>query len=213
VSPDAGALAGDITARAAGFSRYIVAIAGSPGAGKSTLAEGLLAALEARAPGRAVLVPMDGYHLDNAVLGGRGLLPRKGAPETFDVAGLTRDLERIRQGGADVAVPVFDRGLDLARAGARVVAPEHAIVLVEGNYLLLDEPPWSGLAPLFDLTLLIDVPPEELRRRLVARWLHHGLDLAAAEARAEGNDLANAALVTSRSRRPDLHWHGLDGSE
>jgi pantothenate kinase len=110
-------------------------------------------------------------------------------------------------------VPVFDRGLDLARAGARVVAPEHAIVLVEGNYLLLDEPPWSGLAPLFDLTLLIDVPPEELRRRLVERWLRHGLDLAAAEARAEGNDMANAALVTSRSRRPDLHWRGLDGSE
>jgi pantothenate kinase len=213
VSPDAGALAGDITARAAGFSRYIVAIAGSPGAGKSTLAEGLLAALEARSPGRAVLVPMDGYHLDNAVLSPRGLLPRKGAPETFDAAGLARDLERIRQGGADVVVPVFDRGLDLARAGARVVAPDHTIVLVEGNYLLLDEPPWSGLALLFDLTLLIDVPPEELRRRLVDRWLHHGLDPAAAEARAEGNDMANAALVTSRSRRPDLHWRGLDGSE
>jgi pantothenate kinase len=206
VTPSVGALAADVLARAEGRARYLFAVAGPPGAGKSTLAEALLAALEARAPGRAALVPMDGYHFDNAVLEPRGLMSRKGAPETFDVAGLLRDLQRIRAGGAEVAVPVFDRSLDLARAGARVVGPERAVVLVEGNYLLLDDPPWSGLAPLFDRTLLIDVAPGELRRRLVDRWLRHGLAMAAAEERANANDMVNAGLVATRSRPADVLW-------
>ena len=75
-------------------------------------------------PGEAALMPMDGYHFDNAILVERGLLPRKGAPQTFDVDGLARDLERLRAGGREVIVPVFDRKLDLARAGARAIRPE-----------------------------------------------------------------------------------------
>jgi pantothenate kinase len=202
------ALAADLLARSAGRGRYLVAIAGSPGAGKSTLAEALLAELQAAAPGRAALVPMDGYHLDNAVLAERDLLARKGAPETFDVDGLARDLARIRAGGRAVAVPVFDRRLDLARAAARIILPEQELVLVEGNYLLLDAAPWDALAEAFDRTVLLEAPAEELRRRLVRRWLEHGLDPAAARARAESNDLPNARLVAEGSRRADVRWGG-----
>ena len=200
------ALADDILARAEGRDRYLFAIAGPPGAGKSTLVEPLLAALEARAPGQAALLPMDGYHYDNAILAERGLLARKGAPETFDVAGFLEALARIRAGRAPVAVPVFDRRLDLSRAGARIIEPRHRVVLVEGNYLLLDTPPWDALAGMFDRTLYIDVPREELRRRLVARWRDHGLDPAAAVARAEGNDLANAAIVLPCAARAHVIW-------
>jgi pantothenate kinase len=199
----AAELAADLLARSAGRPRYLVALAGPPGAGKSSLAEALLAECDAAAPGRAALVPMDGYHYDNAVLDERGLRARKGAPATFDVDALARDLERIRQ-GREVAVPVFDRGLDLARASARLVGPERSLVIVEGNYLLLDAAPWSDLSSVFDRTLLLTADLETLRRRLVRRWLDHGHDPDAAAARAEDNDLANARLVLAQSRAPDL---------
>jgi pantothenate kinase len=206
LSGDVEALAAAIRASATGPARFVIAVAGPPGSGKSTLAGALVTALERLEPGSAVLVPMDGFHLDNAVLAARGLLARKGAPETFDVAGYRAALRRIRDGEDEVAVPVFDRGLDLARAGAEVVGARHRIIVTEGNYLLLDRPTWDGLAGLFDHTLFLPVPESVLRARLVQRWLDHGLAPEAAEARAEGNDMVNARLVMGSRRVADDDW-------
>lgn len=183
--------------------RIIVALAGPPGAGKSTLSEQLLAALPV---GEAALVPMDGYHFDNAVLDAMGLRHRKGAPHTFDCAGLAATLRRIRSGEGDVAVPLFDRQADLARAGAAIIPADARFVLVEGNYLLLDRPPWSELAPFVDLMIFIDVPIVELERRLLARWADLGRSEEAARAWVESNDLPNARLVIEGSRRADIVW-------
>lgn len=196
-------LAARIVARAEGLGRIVVALAGPPGAGKSTLSRRLLAALPA---GKAALVPMDGFHFDNAVLEAMRLRDRKGAPETFDCAGLAASLRRIRAGEGPVAVPVFDREADLARAGAAIIGADARFVLVEGNYLLLGRPPWSGLAPLFDLTIFIDVPMAELERRLLARWTGLGRGEEAARAWVEGNDLPNARLVIAGSRPADIVW-------
>lgn len=200
---NAESIASSIVERAQGMARLMVAIAGAPGAGKSTMTERLLAALPA---GEAALVPMDGFHFDNAVLDEKALRSRKGAPESFDFDGLETALQRIRMAGAPVAVPLFDRELDLARAAAALVPPGARFVLVEGNYLLLDRPPWSGLASLFDLTVFIEVPIAELERRLLARWTGLGRDAEAARAWVEGNDLPNARLVVEASRRADIVW-------
>ena len=200
---ETGALADHILSRQ-GSARMIVAIAGAPGAGKSTLADALCIALNARRPGVAVVMPMDGYHLDNAILDARGLRARKGSPPTFDVNGLACDLARVRAADRPVILPVFDRDLDLARAGAREVGPEVPVILIEGNYLLLDDDPWRDLAPLFDLTVFLRVPEAELERRLIDRWLHYGHDPDSARARALGNDIPNARLVATTSRPADI---------
>ena len=194
-------LAATLFRKAASRKRLVAAIAGPPGAGKSTLVETLLPLLP---EGSAAIVAMDGFHFDNAVLDARGLRARKGAPETFDFAGFEALLKRIASEEGDVAVPVFDRAADLARAGSAIIGPDVRFVIVEGNYLLLDEAPWSRLAPLFDYSVFLDVDEGELERRLVERWLEHGHDAEAARARALSNDLPNARRVMAARRAADL---------
>lgn len=204
---DIAQIASLLRARAAAAGRTIVALAGPPGAGKSEMSARLAAMLPA---GEAAVMPMDGFHFDNAVLAAMGLRDRKGAPETFDCEGFEATLRRIRVGDAAVAVPLFDREADLARAGAAIIPAGVPVVLVEGNYLLLDREPWTRLAPLFDLKIFIDVPLAELERRLLARWAGHGREPAAARAWVERNDLPNARLVLAESRPADIVWrnHG-----
>lgn len=206
MNPDIHNMAADILRAASDSQRFIVALAGPPGAGKSFLSELLCQRLNDRESGVAVVVPMDGYHFDNAVLEPQGLLSVKGAPETFDIDSLAQDLRRIRRADRVVAVPVFDRPLDLARAGGRLIALEHRIVIVEGNYLLLDCPRWSELRPLFDTTILIDVSDEVLEARLIQRWLALGQDSIGAQERTHHKDMHNVRLVKNHSVVPDTIW-------
>ncbi|MEN5296835.1 nucleoside/nucleotide kinase family protein [Brucella sp. TWI559] len=180
--------------------RLIVAIAGPPGAGKSTLSGYLRDAINKGEAGPAVVVPMDGFHLDNAILDECGLRKRKGAPQTFDCAGFAALLARLKNAQEDVVIPVFDRTLDLARAGGAIVHADHRILLVEGNYLLLDQQPWTRLASFFDMSIFLDVPFAALERRLIQRWLDYGHSQDAARERALSNDIPNAELVISSSR-------------
>jgi len=197
---DIARIAAAIVERAAGSPRALVAIAGPPGAGKSTIAAALCGAL----PERAVVVPMDGFHFDDGVLEQRGMRQRKGAPETFDFRGFAALLERLRAREPEVAIPVFDRSLELSRAGAAVVDTGVKFVLVEGNYLLLEEEPWAGLAGLFDLSIFIDVPRRELERRLMERWRQHGKTDDQARDWIASNDMPNIERVLARSRKAAL---------
>ncbi len=188
---------------AAGRPRILVGIAGPPGVGKSTLSEQLCRRLNDDGHAAAI-VPMDGFHLDNTTLKKHGLLHRKGAPETFDAAGFVALVETLRTAQAPVAIPVFDRQADRVREAAETVDTSCRIVLVEGNYLLLDQAPWTQLPPLFDLSILVAAPPDILRARLIRRWLDTGLDRRKAEERAGGNDIPNATLVLEQSTQADL---------
>lgn len=189
----------DESAKARVPARCIVAIAGAPGSGKSTLAESLAAAFE-----DAVVMPMDGFHLDDSLLEPAGLRPVKGAPETFDAGGLVVMLARVADDDDIVYLPVFDRSQELSRAAAAAIRPSDRLVIVEGNYLLLDRPAWRELGASFDLTVLLDVPEPVLRERLVRRWLDNGYERLEAERKAAANDLPNGELVRSASRPADV---------
>ncbi|OJU69355.1 MAG: nucleoside/nucleotide kinase family protein [Rhizobiales bacterium 63-7] len=197
------AIAAEILRRAGDAKRFVVGIAGPPGAGKSTLADALREEFLARDE-RAEVLPMDGFHMDNAILEARGLLPRKGAPETFDVRGFIDILEAVKRGGEEVLVPVFDRSREIAIASARAVSPQTRIVLVEGNYLLLDEAPWSKLDGRFDYTVYVGPAYDVLEERLRQRWQHYGLDEETIRQKLYGNDLPNGKRVSERSRPADL---------
>ena len=193
-----------LLAERATSGRLIVALAGAPGSGKSTTADKLAARLNRGQPGLAAVLPMDGYHYDDHYLGAAGLQSRKGAPNTFDVGGLFHTLQRLRaRDEPSVAVPVFDRKIEIARAGARLIAAEVPVLIVEGNYLLLQQDPWARLAPMFDITVMIGVPESVLRTRLAHRWEKYGLTPAEITAKLEENDLPNGRLVRSASAPAD----------
>lgn len=184
-------------------NRVIAAIAGPPGAGKSTLAEKVVEALNNAQPGSAAVLPMDGYHYDDMLLVPRGLRPRKGAPETFDTAGFAHMLMRLRQNAEpEIAVPVFDRSIEIARAGARMIPQSVRYIIAEGNYLLLDEGRWRELHPHYDLTVMIEESEDVLRARLEERWK----DLSSEDRawKLDGNDLPNGRRVKEGSITPDF---------
>jgi fructokinase len=182
--------------------RRLIAVAGAPGSGKSTTAAQLADYLCARGE-RAMVVPMDGFHLDNRLLHADGNQDRKGAPHTFDAAGLVRLMVAL-QSDQPVVYPLFDRARDIAIAGAGRVPADVQTVLVEGNYLLLRDAPWNALAPLWALTIALAPPRAVLRARLLQRWLDHGMTPADAEARAMGNDMKNADLIAAGQLPADM---------
>ncbi|GAA4930405.1 nucleoside/nucleotide kinase family protein [Actinomycetospora succinea] len=176
--------------------RRLLGIVGGPGAGKSTLAASLAG------PGVAV-VGMDGWHLANSVLDRLGRRDRKGAPDTFDAAGYVAFLDRVRSRETTVWAPEFRREVEEPIAGALEVPPDALVVVTEGNYLLLDDPPWDGIRALLDEAWFV-APDEDVRRaRLVARHEHHGRSHAEAVARADGSDAANARVIAATAHRAD----------
>ncbi|WP_235851718.1 nucleoside/nucleotide kinase family protein [Litorivita pollutaquae] len=173
--------------------RRLVALAGPPASGKSTLAKALCENLNA-SDHRTQVVSMDGFHLDNSVLERHGLLPRKGAPETFDLDWFTELVSGLAA-GKTLYYPMFDRDRDISIASAGLIDERTETILIEGNYLAYDVAGWRDLLPHWDLSMFLDVPEPQLRNRLLARWKSYGLDDAEAEARAEMSDFPNAARV------------------
>ncbi|MDD7940044.1 nucleoside/nucleotide kinase family protein [Actinomycetospora lutea] len=198
MTPDSTASIAHLLAAArADGRRRLLGIVGGPGAGKSTLAASL-------AGPRVAVVGMDGWHLANSVLDRLGRRDRKGAPDTFDAAGYVAFLDRVRYRATTVWAPEFRREVEEPIAGALEVPPEALVVVTEGNYLLVDEPPWDGVRALLDEAWFV-APDEDVRRaRLVARHEHHGRSHAEAVARADGSDAANARFIAATAHRADV---------
>ena len=185
--------------------RYMVAVAGPPASGKSTTAQHLVDALRAKGES-ATVVPMDGFHYDDAILDRLGLRSRKGSPPTYDCAGFAALLNRLKSSEHNVAIPVFDRSLELSRAAAELIPSDTKFLIIEGNYLLLDEKPWSCLRPFFDLTVSVDVDRQTLEDRLYARWNQYGKSAQDARNWIESNDLPNIRHVLEHNGAADIHF-------
>jgi pantothenate kinase len=181
--------------------RRLLGITGAPGAGKSTLAAEVVAAL-----GRdAALLPMDGFHLAQQVLDDLRLTAKKGAIDTFDVGGFVHLLARVRAADEEVVyAPTFRRDLEEPIAGAVPIRRSTPLVVVEGNYLLADGTGWSRVRDLLDECWFVDPGTPRRRTWLIARHMAFGRDHAAAVERSDGSDQVNAELIESTRSRADV---------
>jgi pantothenate kinase len=191
---------------ASGGRRAVLGIAGAPAAGKTTLAEELVAAIaKSSPPGWVAHVPMDGFHLADVELVRLGLRDRKGAPDTFDALGYAAMLRRLREDRDDmIYAPGFERVIEQPIAGAIPVSREARLIVSEGNYLLVDEPRWAQVRSLVDEVWYADLDREERLRRLVERHMRFGKDEATAIAWATGTDELNAEVIAATKARADL---------
>lgn len=190
----------DLRGRLTAGQRILLGVAGSPGSGKSTFSACLADALGSE----ALVVPMDGFHLGNAIIDGTPLRHRKGAPDTFDVGGYLSLLQRlVRRDEEVVYAPDFRRTIDEPVAASLAIPAAVPIIITEGNYLLSDGPRWRQVRAQLDEVWFIDTPHSLRLARLVERHIRYGMDRAAAEAWANGPDAANDRLIEATRSRAD----------
>jgi pantothenate kinase len=193
-------------ALAASGTRKILGIAGAPGAGKSTLA----ALVTAELGGQAVQVPMDGLHLADVELTRLGRRAWKGAPDTFDGYGYLALLRRLRSpaAGEVVYAPAFERTIEQPIAGSIPVDPSVPLIVTEGNYLLLDDPPWDQVRALLDETWFVEIDDEIRVGRLIRRHIEFGKTPDEAAEWVQRLDEGNARLIATTRDRADLIVRG-----
>ncbi len=186
----------------AGGQRRLLGIVGPPGSGKSTLAQAVFDSVGSP----AVVVPMDGFHLANSELSRLGIASRKGAEDTFDSAGFVALLRRIRQQKDDeiVYAPEFRREIEEPIASAIPVISDKKLIIVEGNYLLLDCGHWKNVRGLLDEVWYVEVDQQVRQSRLVQRHMRFGRSEEAAIAWVANTDEPNAEVIESTKSRADV---------
>lgn len=190
----------EIESNAKDKNRYLISISGAPGCGKSTFSAFLKNRLK-----NAEIIQMDGFHLENTILNYKKIIERKGSPETFDFDGLESLIKRVKTQISDyVYAPLFNRELDSSIGSAIEISKEIKYILVEGNYLLLDEKPWSDLNTLFDYKIFLYVDEEKTIKRLTERWLKLGLDRNKISKKVFENDMKNFKKVSENLLKYDF---------
>lgn len=205
---------------AGGHPRLLIALAGPPGSGKTTIAEEVTSRLRLRHPSISIThVSADGFHLPRSTL--RSLpnadeaFVRRGAPWTFDSKATADIVDRLRAEArrSDVAVPTFDHAVKDPVADGLIVEANTQVCLIEGVYLLCGEQPWSRISDSVDDRWLVSVEPELARNRVAVRHLAAGIEptMEKALARAEENDMVNGEYVMKHSKgREDLLIHSIE---
>ena len=184
-------------------NRYFIALSGPPASGKSTVSEKLVKDLTLKGHNSSIL-QMDGFHYDDQILKQKSLLLKKGAPETFDVMGFLNFLFRL-QNENEVAIPIFDRSLELSRSSAVIISKETRVVIVEGNYILLKTHPWRELHKFFNSTIMISTKHEILEKRLLERWRSYNIPEEEIKQKVFENDLPNGVNVYKNSILADFN--------
>ena len=182
-------------------NRYFIALSGPPASGKSTISQKLANDLSAKEYKSSIL-QMDGFHYDDLILKEKKLLLKKGAPETFDVMGLINFVSRLQKED-EVVIPIFDRSLELSRSSAVIISKNTKVIIVEGNYILLNTYPWCELHKFFNTTVMINCEKKILEKRLIERWENFNLPKEEIDDKVYKSDLPNGVIVLKNSIKAD----------
>jgi pantothenate kinase len=196
--------------KTAGQARLLIALAGPPGSGKTTIAQHVVQQVNSLPDPhpKTICISADGFHLTQlqlrAMPNAAEAIARRGAPWTFDGAAavaLVRELGSPDAVLRPVLAPTFDHQVKDPVAGGLSVAADVEVCIIEGNYLLIADEPWCEIGQLVDDRWLVHVEPELARLRVAKRHLKAGIEdsMDKALARVEGNDMVNGALVAERS--------------
>ena len=183
--------------------RVFIGINGAPASGKSTVSLKLKIDLESPQI-KPDILQMDGFHFDDEILKKKNLLIKKGSPETFDSLGLINFMKRLNN-EENVAVPIFDRSLELSRSSAYIINSDINLIIVEGNYLLLKKKPWEKLRNFFDYTISIKCSLKALEKRSIDRWKSFDIDDEIINKKVFENDLPNGQFVVDNSSEPNFY--------
>jgi pantothenate kinase len=197
----------------AGTPRFVIGIGGPPACGKSAFTSLLSAVCCAVAAAPiAAAVSLDGWHYPNQYLDTHTLVRNgvevplrrvKGGPASFDSGAALAFLKLIRT-EPRLAYPTYSRILHDPLPDGAWIEPHHHLILMEGNYLLVDQAPWDAFAALFDLSIFLTAPRAELIHSLRERHLRGGKDSAAVEKHMQFSDYPNMDLITQHSRAADI---------
>ncbi|XP_010522764.1 PREDICTED: putative uridine kinase C227.14 isoform X2 [Tarenaya hassleriana] len=207
-------------------TKRLVGLAGPPGAGKSTLANEVVSRVnklwpqkacsfdsEVTPPDVAIVLPMDGFHLYRSQLDAmedpKEAHSRRGAPWTFDPAQLLNRLKKLRNEGS-VYVPSFDHGVGDPVEDDIFISLQHKVVIVEGNYVLLEDGIWMDISEMFDEKWFIDVDLDTAMQRVERRHISTGKPPDVAKWRIEYNDRPNAELIMKSKTNADVMIRSIE---
>ncbi|KAK8473517.1 hypothetical protein PHAVU_001G156700 [Phaseolus vulgaris] len=206
--------------------KLLVGLAGPPGAGKSTVAHEVARRInklwlekassfdsKVQPPDVAIVVPMDGFHLYRSELDAmenpEEAHARRGAPWTFNPLRLLTCLKNLKIDGS-VSVPSFDHGVGDPVEDDIFVNLQHKVVIVEGNYLLLEDGVWKEISSLFDEKWFIDIDIDKAMQRVLKRHISTGKPPDIAKQRIENNDRLNAELIMKSKKNADIVIKSVD---